>query len=114
MNSWLLIAEDPAPQQAPANPLGPNPMFLMLGLLALFFIIVILPANRRQKREQNERMKSLKRGSKVLTSAGILGTVVSIKDNEDELVIRSEDSKLKIKKSTVVQVLGSDETEAAK
>ena len=40
--------------------------------------------------------------------------VVSAKDGEDEIVIRSEDSKFRIKRNVVVQVLGADEAEAAK
>jgi preprotein translocase subunit YajC len=111
MASWLLLAQDPA-----APPQGPTSMLpmLMIGVMVLFFVIVILPANRRQKREKEAMEKSLKRGSKVVTSSGIIGTIVSIKETEDEMVLRSEDTKLKMKKSMVIQILGSDETEAAK
>ena len=35
-------------------------------------------------------------------------------DGEDEIVIRSEDTKLRIKRNVVVQILGADEAEAAK
>lgn len=87
---------------------------LMLAVMALFFFIVILPANRRQKREQEAMLKNIKRGTKVVTSSGIIGTIVSLKDNEDEMVLRSEDARLKMKKSMVTQVLGSDESEAGK
>ena len=38
----------------------------------------------------------------------------SAKDGEDEIVILSEDARLRIKRNTVLQVLGSDEAEAAK
>jgi len=109
MTSWLLLAQDP-----PSAGAQMSPMLLMIGLMALFFFIVILPANRRQRREQETMLKSLKRGAKVLTTSGIYGTVVSLKETEDEMVIRSEDTKLRVKKSLVVQVLGSDEAEAAK
>lgn len=109
MSAWQLLAQDP--QQPP--PMSMLPL-LMIGIMVLFFVIVILPANRRQRREQEAMIKSLKRGSKVLTSAGIYGTIVNIKENEDEMVIRSEDARLRVKKSMVVQVLGSEETESGK
>ena len=113
----VLFAEEPAPAKPdPAgggSPFG-NPMFLMLGLMLLFWVVVILPMSRRQKKEQAKILTSISRGSKILTSSGIVGTVVSIKDGEDEIVIRSEDTKLRIKRSTVSQVLGTDSTEAAK
>ena len=42
---------------------------------------------------------------------GIIGVVISVKDTEDELTLKSEDSKIKVLKSSVVRVLGQDETE---
>ena len=50
----------------------------------------------------------------MLTSGGIIGTVVSAKDGEDEIVIRSEDTRLRIMRNVVIKVIGSDETEANK
>lgn len=108
---YILFAQQAQGDQP--SPLS-NPMFLMLGLMVLFWAVVILPMSRRQKRDQQALLAGLKRGTKVLTSAGILGTIVSAKDNEDEVVIRSEDTRLRIKRNTVVQVLGSDESEANK
>jgi len=113
-----LIAEDPAP---PATPQGAqqgspfaNPMFLMIGVFMLFWIVVILPMSRRQKKEQEKLLSSVARGSKILTASGIVATVVTAKDGEDEIVIRSEDTKLRIKRTAVQQVLGTDAAEAAK
>lgn len=108
----LLFANDQQQQPGLFN----SPMFLpfVFGLMLLFWVVVILPMSRRQKKEQEQLLASLKRGTKVLTNAGIVATVVSAKDGEDEIVIRSEDTKLRIKRNVVVQVLGADEAEAAK
>src|SRR5262249_4467053 len=94
-----------------ANPLAP---LFLIGLFVLFWVVVILPASRRQKKEQEQMLATLKRGTKVVSNAGIIGTVVSAKDGEEEIVIRSEDTRLKILRSAVIKVLGSDESEAAK
>ena len=80
---------------------------------------VLLDATRREPQsarawEQQALLASVKRGTKILTNSGIVGTVVSAKDGEDEIVIRSEDTRLRIKRNTIFQVLGSDEAEAAK
>ncbi len=93
---------------------GPLAPLLFLGLFGLFFLFVVYPSSRRQKKEQERLISSLKRGMKVLTSGGIVGAIVTAKDGEDEIVIRSEDTRLRIKRSVVVQVLGSDEAEANK
>lgn len=111
--SLPLFAQDAA--QQPGGLFG-SPMFpfFLIGLMLLFWLVVILPMSRRQKKEQEQQLASIKRGTKILTNAGIVGTVVSAKDGEDEIVIRSEDAKLRIKRNVVVQVLGADEAETAK
>ncbi len=110
-----LFAEDPAPQGQQQQPnVAGSPLFIMV-LVILFMFIVVMPAmNRRQKREQEQLLTSLKRGAKILTSGGIVGTIVSAKEGEDEIVIRSEDTRLRIKRSVVAQIIGTDESEAAK
>lgn len=111
MTFTAIFAEDPPPagKEQPQMPFFANPLFLIL-MFGLFFVVVMLPAQRRQKREQAAMMASLKAGSKVVTTSGILGTVVKIKDGDEEVVIRSEDAKLKILRSTIARVLG-EETE---
>lgn len=116
MNSYL-IAQEPPPAAKEAakdaqNPLGMlgNPMFMFLIIGVFIFTMIIMPA-RRQKKDQATMMTALKRGAKVVTSSGIIGVVVSVKDTEDELTLKSEDSKIKVLKSSVVRVLGQDETE---
>ena len=89
------------------------PMF-MLGLLVLFWVVVVLPASRRQKKEQENMIATIKRGTKIVTTAGIIGTVVTAKDGEEEITIRSEDTKLRILRSAVLKVVGADEAEANK
>ena len=100
--SFLLFAQDGQPQPGFMN----SPMFLpfMIGIMLLFWVVVILPMSRRQKKEQEQLLANLKRGTKILTNAGIVGTIVTANDGEDEIVIRSEDTKLRIKRSVVVQV----------
>jgi preprotein translocase subunit YajC len=114
MKTYSLLAQDPAPSgkaEQPAAPFFMRPEFLLL-MFGLFMVVVWLPAQRRQKRDQQQLMANLKRGAKVVTSSGIIGTVLSIKDNEDEATLRSEDAKIKVLKSSITRVLGQDETEA--
>jgi len=73
-----------------------------------------IPAGRRQRKEQEKMQASLKRGSKVLTASGIVGTVVTLKDGDDEVVIRSEDARIRVKRNTIHTVIGTDDAEAAK
>jgi preprotein translocase subunit YajC len=116
MMTQMLLADQQAPAdggQQGAFGGSMTPLFILAAVF-LFMMIVVFPANRRQKKEQEKMIASLKRGAKILTSGGIVGTIVSAKDGEDEVVIRSEDTRLRIKRNVVVQVVGTDEAEANK
>jgi len=102
-----------AQDQPQPSPLG-NPMFLLLGLMLLFWLVVILPMSRRQRKDQEKLLANITRGSRVVTNSGIVGTVVTANQGEDEIVIRSEDTKLRVKRNTVTQIVGAEPTEAAK
>ena|SRR5579883_877233 len=109
-----LLAQDPIAPAAGGKQDVPFFMSLpfMMLMFGLFFLVVMLPAQRRQKREQQQLLANVKRGTKIVTTSGIIGTVVSVKETEDELTLRSEDAKLKVLKSSVARVLGQDETES--
>ena len=113
--SLLLFAQDQQPQQAPGGLFG-SPMFpfFLIGLMLLFWVVVVLPMSRRQKKEQEQMLAKLARGAKVLTSGGIVGVIVSAREGEDEIVIKSEDTRLRIKRNVVIQVIGTDDAEAGK
>src|SRR5262245_29777898 len=95
---------------APSSPPGtqPNPqgeMLKMLGTLLfmgfIFYFLIIRP-QRVRARQQEGMIKTLKKGDKVVTGSGIIGTVVAV--NEKSLSIRSADTKLEILKSAVTEV----------
>ena len=111
MFAYTLLAQDqPAPKQQPEVPFYLNPLFLM-ALLALFYVVVMLPQSRRAKREQQQMLANIKPGTKIVTSAGIVGKVVKAKEGEDEITIQSEDAKIRVLRSAVVRVVGEETTE---
>ncbi|HEV3438873.1 MAG TPA: preprotein translocase subunit YajC [Gemmata sp.] len=115
MMTQLLLGQQPQGDGGGGGGLG-GPMALPFIMIVgvLLFAMVVLPANRRQRKEQEKLLATLKRGTKILTSGGIVAVIVSAKDGEDEILIRSEDTKLRIKRTGVLQILGSDEAEANK
>lgn len=77
---------------------------LMLGLMALFFFLVIIPGQRRKQREQQEMATKAEKGDRVLTIAGIYGTLESISDKEDEIVVKvADNTRMKMTKSAIHQ-----------
>lgn len=102
----LFASLDFAPFIAQAT--QPNPqgeMIKMISMVAIMgvmmYLIIIRPQRQRQK-ALNALMSNLKAGDKVLTSSGIVATVISVKDKT--VSIRSADSKLEILKSTISEI----------
>ena len=102
----LLWAED-QPQGGPGLL---NPMTIMLGLFFLFFFIVLLPAQRRQEKERLAMIAAVEKNDRVLTTGGIYGTIVSISDKEDEILVKVDDNvKLRMARSCIARNLTKEE-----
>ena len=90
--------------QQPSGLLGFLPL---LFILAIFYLIVFLPARRRQKKLQ-EMIDNLKAGDKVITSGGIYGTIVGFKDDRIQLRI-AENVKIELSRNSVTALQRSEE-----
>lgn len=86
-----------------ANPTGQ--MVQMLGMMAImgfmFYFVLIRPQQKKAK-EHAALLKTVKSGDKVVTSSGIIGTVVNVKDQV--VSIRSADSKMEVLISSVTEI----------
>ena len=56
-------------------------------IIAIFYFLVFGPQRKRQKKMQ-EMLDSLKNGDKVITTGGILGTIVKVNKEEDSVRLR--------------------------
>ncbi len=83
-------------------------MVVIMGFMMYF--IIIRPQRSRQK-QLNTLMGNLKAGDKILTSSGIVGVVISVKDKTVSL--RSADSKLEVLKSTISEITEKAGVDAA-
>ena len=90
--------------QAPGGIVSFLPLILILGI---FYLIVFLPARRRQKKLQM-MIDNLKAGDKVITSGGIYGTIVAIKDDRIQLRV-AENVKIELSRSAVTALQGSEQ-----
>ncbi|MBC7318020.1 preprotein translocase subunit YajC [Candidatus Bipolaricaulota bacterium] len=75
---------------------------ILVIFFAVFYFLLIRPQRRRQ-REHAALLSSLKRGDRVVTIGGIIGTIEDIDENEIVLVV--EDGKLRITKSSIAEKL---------
>jgi preprotein translocase subunit YajC len=75
-------------------------MGLVLVLVALFYVLLIAPQQRRLK-EHSEMLQELKKGDKVVTGGGLVGTVDKIKPGNPEVVVDLGDVKVTALRSTL-------------
>ena len=58
---------------------GAAPIVMMVAIFAIFYFLLIMPQQRKQKKWQ-EMLKQIKSGDRVITSGGLTGVVLSVKD----------------------------------
>ena len=95
----------------PADPggAGPSPFGMLLpilGMLVIFYFLMIRPQQKRQK-ELQKMLAAIKKGDRVLTASGLYGIVAGIKDDVVVLKI-AEDVKVEMLKSAVTAVTAHD------
>lgn len=83
-------------------------LFPIVLMFVVFYFLLIRPQSKRQKEVENMQ-KSLKGGMRVLTSSGIIGQIITVKDKS--ITIRSADSKLELTRSAITDVLDRGEEE---
>ena len=93
-------------QQPSANPIiGFLPLILIVGI---FYFLVFMPM-QRQKKQQAQMLKDLQNGSVVFTTGGLVGTIVSI-NNDDTLILRVKPDNIKLQVArSAVSGLASEE-----
>jgi preprotein translocase subunit YajC len=110
LHALILLA-----QEAPAkDAAGPNPFTGMLPIIIvfmLFFFLIVLPGQRREKKQREKLMSELKKNDEVVTTSGIIGIVTSIKEGADEVTIKSEETKLRVLRSSIARIVTKDTKE---
>ncbi len=79
-------------------------MFLPLILIfAVFYVLLILPQQRKQKKWQ-EMLSQLKTGDRVVTSGGIRGVIIALRDDYVHLRVAPDNLKIEVARSAVVSL----------
>ena len=83
-------------------------MLPMLLIFGVFYLLLILPQQRRQKKWQH-MIQELKTGDRVTTGGGIRGIVIAVKEDALHLRVPPDNLRLEIAKSAVVSMARDDE-----
>ncbi len=85
--------------------LGFLPILLIFGI---FYFLLFLPM-QRQKKQQQKMLSSLQNGNVVLTSGGIVGTIISIGDDDTVVLrVKPDNVKLQVARSAVSSLVSGE------
>lgn len=91
-------------QSSPNSLVGFVPILL---IFAIFYFLLFLPM-QRQKKQQKKMLEELQNGNVVLTSGGIVGTIVSIDDDTLVLRVKPDNIKLQVARSAVSNLIPAE------
>ncbi|MEX2301782.1 MAG: preprotein translocase subunit YajC [Bryobacterales bacterium] len=96
---WLLQTGSPSQ----------NLLVPIILMVVIFYLVLFLPMRRRQKKLES-MLSELKNGDRVVTSGGLVGTVVGLgDDNSVTIRIKPDNVKLQFARSAVTSVLNEEE-----
>ena len=114
LNVFLAQAPAAAPAQPP-QPVGLQSLFaspiMLLVLMAVMMYFLLFRPQQQRAKQQAKMLANLKSGDKIVTSSGIIGVVITVKDKTVSL--RSADAKMEVTKSSVTDILESSDTPAS-
>lgn len=97
----MLLLQAPSPSQ--------NLLVPIILMVVIFYLVLFLPMRRRQKKLE-EMLGGLKNGDRVVTSGGIVGTVVGLgDDNSVTIRIKPDNVKLQFARNAVTGLLSEEE-----
>ena len=103
--------------QSPTNALL-GPIFMYGAIFAVFYFVLLRPQGKQRKMLDAE-IRSVKKGDEIITTGGIIGEVLHIRDTvtdskanplEDRITIRSGESKLIIERGRIARVIRANAT----
>lgn len=84
----------------------------LIFIFAIFYFLLIMPQQRRQKKWQ-QMLSELKTGDKVVTSGGLRGTIVALKDDYVHLRVPPDNLRIEVTRASVSSVSAGEEASKA-
>ncbi len=109
MNATWLLAAGSAGGTGSGQGSGLGMLVLFAGLFVIWWFLFLRPQIKSQK-EKRKMMESLKKGDRVVTRGGVIGTIVGLKEKEQLVLLRvAENVKIEVVRNAVEGVLQPEE-----
>lgn len=87
--------------------------FIPLILIFIIFYFLLIRPQQKKMKEHRGMIESVRRGDKVVTGGGIMGTVSKVMEGDEVIVEIADGVKVHIRKSTLAQVESKSEPQKA-
>jgi preprotein translocase subunit YajC len=86
----------------------------LVAIFGIFYFLLIRP-QQAQKKKHEEALRNIKRGDQIVTSGGIVGEVIHVKETgssdsaksmEDQITIKSAESRLIVERGRIARIVG--------
>ena len=86
-------------------------LLIFAPILVLWYLLVLMPQNKERAKRQ-DMLKSLKKNEPVVTIGGIIGTVVNVTEDGEEVTVRVDDNtRLKLRRDAIREVIVKDKAD---
>jgi preprotein translocase subunit YajC len=110
--SQLILAMGAPPQPGQPQQQAWTSLVPLVLLMVVFYFVLIRPQQTKAK-QHAELLKTVKPGDKIVTSGGIIGLVLTVRD-KGGVTIRSADAKLEITRAAIAEITerGNEKSES--
>jgi preprotein translocase subunit YajC len=88
--------------------------FLPLILIFVVFYFLLIRPQQRKAKDQKTMLDALRRGDRVVTGGGIIGTVARVDNPEEVVVDIAENVRVRVVRSTITSVIAKPDPAAAR
>jgi preprotein translocase subunit YajC len=79
----------------------------LIFIFVIFYFLLIMPQQRRQKKWQ-QMLSNLKTGDRVVTSGGVRGTIIALREDYVHLRVPPDNLRLEVARSAVVSMAAEE------
>jgi preprotein translocase subunit YajC len=88
--------------------------FLPLVLIFVVFYFLLIRPQQRKAKDHKTMLDALRRGDRVVTGGGIIGTVARVDNPEEVIVDIADNVRVRVLRSTITSVLAKPDPAAAR
>jgi preprotein translocase subunit YajC len=94
------------------------PLLVQFALIIGIIYFLMVRPQQKQRRQHEESLRALKRGDEIVTTGGIIGEVIHIREMskeagnklDDRVTIKSGESRLVVERGRIAKILGAAAT----